>query len=124
MYQLTYEPWGLAETCVYGEKPVTAYDLDANEGGFAEHLSYFAGLFKFLCLVLVLITFTEVFLIYVGKIQRPCKLKLRTLDKIIVARRLTCLIIGKIGFVIVSYMSSYAESDKFKQISQANVCTP
>lgn len=113
MYQLSYEPWNTAGTCIYDEKQVTSYNLDKNQGGFAELLAYYGAFFKFLCVVLFLITIIEVFLIYLGKRQRPCKLRLRTLNKLIISRRIACLVMAKVGFVIVSYMASYAESDKF-----------
>ena len=40
------------------------------------------------------------------------------MNKWIVARRILCLVLSKIGFVIVSYMSTYAESDKFDKLSK------
>ena len=59
---------------------------------------------------------TEYITIYITKLD---KLGERTANKTIIARRLICIILGKIGFVVVSYMSANTESGKFNYISQA-----
>ena len=110
MYSLRYEAWGLSDKCAYSDKPVTPWDLDHNQGHFAELLDYYSAIFKFLCVVLFTIICTEYFVIYYTKRD---KLMRKTADKIIVARRVICVIMAKIGFVVVSYMSANTESGKF-----------
>ena len=106
----------MSEKCQFKTRPVTTWDLDHNQGSFAELLAYFGGIFKVLCLILFFIITTEYGLIYVTKLG---KLRKRTMEKLIVLRRVICIILSKIGFVVVSYMSSYTESDKFAFISTA-----
>lgn len=121
LYQSQYEPWGITSNCAYKGKAVTTWDLDHNQGGFAELLDYYSEIFKFLCLVLFFITLTEYILIYITKLD---KIGERTANKTIIARRLICIILGKIGFVVVSYMSANTENGKFNHISkESSGCT-
>jgi hypothetical protein len=64
---------------------------------------------------------TEFFFIWMGKKE---KMKLKTISKLILIRRIICIVLGKIGLVIVSYMGANTESGKFEYLSKENTgCT-
>jgi hypothetical protein len=95
---------------MYEDKQVTAWDLDHNQGKFADLLAYYSEIFKFLCVVMFLIVAIEFFLIWCGK---KGKMKPKTVNKLILFRRIVCIVIGKVGLVIVSFMGASTESGKF-----------
>ena len=134
MYELRYEAWATSK-CNFLEstispggdktttanKNVTPWDLDAHQGNYAAMLAYYSSIFKFLCVALFLIICTEYIPVYCWKRD---KMKMRTVRKITVFRRVLCLLLGKIGLVVLSYMSANTENQKFKYLSRAEtLCT-
>lgn len=112
-------PW--SSSCVYEKKIVTAWDLEHNQGNFAALLAYYSDIFKFLCVIMFLIVATEFFFIWMGKRE---KMRLKTVSKLILSRRIICIVLGKIGLVIVSYMGANTESGKFDYLSKPDTgCT-
>lgn len=99
--------------CIFNDNAVTPKDIEEHQGHFAELLAYYSSIFKILCVILFTIILTEYILIYMGKLG---KLKPRTVNKVILFRRIVCLILAKVGIVVISYMSANTESSKFNYI--------
>jgi len=74
-----------------------------------------------------LIVSTEIFFIYLGKRRRMSLkwgLEPKCVNKLILLRRVICIVLGKIGLVLVSFMSASTESGKFKYLSSPDAtCT-
>jgi len=128
MYELRYEPW--SAKCIFNEKSITPYDLDHKQGRFAAYLKYHSDQIETLCIVLFSIVAFELLFIYAGKEgqenldgdRKPAWLSAKCVNKIIVLRRIVCIVIAKVSLIIVSTMSVATNTDQFVYLGKEE-CT-